>query len=287
MINFDEPIDPANYFHRIGRTARFGRYGASFLFLTEQRYRAFLQSKQYVFNIKQLSSPDDLQQEAEHINGQIGRNEGLLQRAHTADTDPFERTQQRERVYLGGDSLIGSGWTDTAVQHYDQQAFRYFDPLAAADHHRGSESPGPQAEQCQAAGRPQGTHQAAEETELLDQDEQDDVDSQIARMVLDDETGRTGAGVSREEHNTMLEEKIGIATAECRDPAQMLGKRDPISKTIEMGSADFSRAEFGELCDLLLRNPGVIGILTSITANLGVQLASPQLHRAMLTRVTY
>ena len=283
MINFDEPNDPANYFHRIGRTARFGRYGASFLFLTEQRYRAFLQSKQYVFNIKQLSSPDHLQREAEHINGQIGRNEALLQPAHTGESDPFERTQQQERVYLGGDSLIGSRWTDTRVQNYDEQTFKYFDPTVAA---AGEEIEGFEDVQEGDEGE-DAEEDEGEERGLLEEDEGEDVDPLIERMVLENGPGRIGAEVVKEEQNTMLEEKICIPTAECRDPGQMLGKRDPVSKNIEIAPAEVSRAEFGELCDLLLRNPRVMGILTSMNAHLGVQLASPQLHRAILARITY
>jgi superfamily II DNA/RNA helicase len=48
VINFSDPYSPENYFHRIGRTARYGQYGVSFLLMNSEKKSAWLrESKHY------------------------------------------------------------------------------------------------------------------------------------------------------------------------------------------------------------------------------------------------
>jgi superfamily II DNA/RNA helicase len=49
VINFDMPTTVETYLHRIGRTGRFGRYGASILFLTNKD-ESFVDINMNIFN---------------------------------------------------------------------------------------------------------------------------------------------------------------------------------------------------------------------------------------------
>ena len=42
VINFSDPYNPENYYHRIGRTARYGRFGVSFLLMNEKKKASWL-----------------------------------------------------------------------------------------------------------------------------------------------------------------------------------------------------------------------------------------------------
>lgn len=56
VINYDMPSEIATYFHRIGRTGRFGRNGVSLLISTE-RDEEFLQKNARLFsNIQEIPS---------------------------------------------------------------------------------------------------------------------------------------------------------------------------------------------------------------------------------------
>lgn len=39
VVNFDKPASTATYYHRIGRTGRFGAFGISFSMLTQKEYK--------------------------------------------------------------------------------------------------------------------------------------------------------------------------------------------------------------------------------------------------------
>jgi superfamily II DNA/RNA helicase len=45
VINFSDPYNPENYYHRIGRTARYGKYGVSFLLMNEKKKKIWLREE--------------------------------------------------------------------------------------------------------------------------------------------------------------------------------------------------------------------------------------------------
>lgn len=197
-----------------------------------------------------------------------------------SDSNPFERAKPQERVYLGGDSLIGTKWTDTAVQNYAEEHFKYFD--AAAHAAMLLEQPG------ETAGSEQVEAAAAEEEEQLDPE--DDIDEETAERVLglqpqqDQPQGKPDV---EDEDDAQQTPKPHIPTAECRDPEQMLGKRDSLLRSLENTVLGPSREEFGELCHLLFNIRGAREILDSVSTHTGVSLMTPNLYRGLLTRLTY
>ena len=49
VINIDAPYSKETYWHRIGRTGRYGNFGASFIFLTEKDDN-FIKESSDIFN---------------------------------------------------------------------------------------------------------------------------------------------------------------------------------------------------------------------------------------------
>ena len=122
VVNFDEPYDTDTYFHRIGRTARFGRYGVSFLLSTHLKIKQFLNNRQYDFK---LSKVDRVEDAASVVNSKLemqGRKE-VPGEVKTEDiwkgvdglgkeTKLVSNGDARQKIrMMGGESMIGE-WTD-------------------------------------------------------------------------------------------------------------------------------------------------------------------------------
>lgn len=118
VINFDDPFEMESYFHRIGRTARFGRFGASFLMMTEQKFSKFTENNQYTFRIAKLSSADQFEQAVNQINTKLS---DLRQQTDPAEEDKKLQLERALRT-MGTESLIGA-WSATG----DLKASRYED----------------------------------------------------------------------------------------------------------------------------------------------------------------
>lgn len=127
VINFDDPYETESYFHRIGRTARFGRYGASFLLMSESKFSTFKEHKSYQFNIKELASIESLDKACESIN--------LKLESQRSSMIPEEESQ-KPKLQLGDESLIGR-WQDVGDEnkYADIGQYRYaeIDDLAECD----------------------------------------------------------------------------------------------------------------------------------------------------------
>ena len=114
VVNFDDPHDTDNYFHRIGRTARFGKYGVSFLLMQEAKLATFLANKHYAFNITRLAGEPAFREAAAAANAKLRSQADQPARDETA-------------VNMSNVSLV-SEWVDCGVQLYDHNSFKYADP---------------------------------------------------------------------------------------------------------------------------------------------------------------
>ena len=116
VINYDVPRTMETYFHRIGRTGRNGRYGASIILFTEKDEDFILNNQQYFVNIQELP------QEMGIINDFLIKNEqeGKVQPAGEIGMGP-----KKEYTYEPH-SLI-SGWESVEHEFYDNTRWKYFD----------------------------------------------------------------------------------------------------------------------------------------------------------------
>lgn len=103
------------YFHRIGRTGRFGKYGVSVILLTDKDEDFILHNKEYFVNIKEL--PDDLA----GINNFLAKNkeEGQVK-------DPAEIPEEKKEYTYGNVSQI-SGWKSVEHDFYDSSKYKYYE----------------------------------------------------------------------------------------------------------------------------------------------------------------
>lgn len=125
MINFDDPFEMESYFHRIGRTARFGRYGASFLMMTEDKFNTFIGNKQYTYSINKLLSEDDL------IHNAVAINEKLAILRKAMDEEVLDKNAALDQAIrtMGTDALIGQwiegGKSADNTKYRDIGQYRY------------------------------------------------------------------------------------------------------------------------------------------------------------------
>lgn len=54
VINFSDPHSPENYFHRVGRTARYGQFGVSFLLMNAAKKAVWLRESHHFSKNKAL-----------------------------------------------------------------------------------------------------------------------------------------------------------------------------------------------------------------------------------------
>jgi superfamily II DNA/RNA helicase len=116
VINYDVPRTMETYFHRIGRTGRFGRYGVSIIFLTDKDEDFILNNSEYFVNIKEL--PEDLT----GINSFLAKNEEEGKVKALAESGVEEK---KEFVY-GTQSQI-SEWKTAEYEFYDASKYKYFE----------------------------------------------------------------------------------------------------------------------------------------------------------------
>lgn len=120
VINYDDPYSAEVYFHRIGRTARFRKYGVSFLLMTEEKLSNFTGNKGYQFSITKITSEEELQVISATTNTRLEDKYRQLQ------------AEGREKVYLGSDSMVQE-WRDADIAHCNSAQFKYADVGALGD----------------------------------------------------------------------------------------------------------------------------------------------------------
>ncbi|KRX02173.1 P-loop containing nucleoside triphosphate hydrolase [Pseudocohnilembus persalinus] len=110
VINFDAPNNIETYFHRIGRTARYGRFGVS-LFLISEKEEKFLENNRDVLNNLQNKLDYDYinQKFKEKLDSQNQEKE-------------FQTTAQKFTYY----QPQISEWKDASEQFYDESKFKYY-----------------------------------------------------------------------------------------------------------------------------------------------------------------
>jgi len=95
IVNFDVPMDPLMYFHRIGRTARAGKSGKAITLVSQHQYDDFQTILKHteVF-IKQLN--EEMGIKVEHTGGQRRESFGRKQfgQRRSFDKRPFRRRSQ-------------------------------------------------------------------------------------------------------------------------------------------------------------------------------------------------
>ena len=124
VINFDDPQDTDTYFHRIGRTARFGKSGCSFLLMTKKKFDLFRASKHYKYDIKSIESEEAFQLACSKINQMI---EGGL-----------EKEEREDRGVHMGDTSLAAGWTEASKPSvYDTERFKYVESRVDMDEDSG------------------------------------------------------------------------------------------------------------------------------------------------------
>lgn len=141
-----------------------------------------------------------------------------------------------------------------------------------------------------------GETEGSEEVEAVAAEEEEQQDSEDE---IDEETADRVLGLQSQEDQTQHKPHIEgdddiprttephIPTAECRDPEQMLGKRDSLHPSLGNPVLGLSRQEFGELCHMLFNIRAAREILESVSKHTGVSLMTPNLYRGLLTRLTY
>lgn len=112
MINFSHPYSPENYFHRVGRTARFGNYGVSFLLMDFGNRIEFLSQKEYKFKIKKF--------EKKYLDK---INEKLLKKKNEREEN---KTNEKKNIYDIGSQGILPKWMSAEVEIYDNSKFNFY-----------------------------------------------------------------------------------------------------------------------------------------------------------------
>lgn len=111
MINFSDPYNPETYFHRVGRTARFGNYGVSFLLMNFQNRVEFFNQKGYKFNVKEYDEKFLEEVNAKLLKKREARNKGKM--------------VEEKNIYDIGFEGILPGWIDANIEVYDNSKFNF------------------------------------------------------------------------------------------------------------------------------------------------------------------
>ena len=149
VINFDMPWNLETYYHRIGRTARFGKFGVSFLLMSKEQAQKFFTAKSFEFNIKKLKEKDenfafkiinDLIKE-KRKNERLSLDDSFKNGGDCGkDGDKGDRGKEegcggvkRNKRIPGWDHLVGdvisNKWVDASENTiYDSSVFKYFNP---------------------------------------------------------------------------------------------------------------------------------------------------------------
>ena len=128
MINYDVPRTMETYFHRIGRTGRNGRYGASIVLLTEKDEDFIFNNKEYFVNIEEL--PQDM--------GVI--NDFLIKNEQEGKIQPAgEMGIGKKKEYTYEPHSLVSEWKSTDHEFYDHTKWKYFEEEEAEEGNGGGE----------------------------------------------------------------------------------------------------------------------------------------------------
>jgi ATP-dependent RNA helicase DeaD len=99
VINYDIPLDPESYVHRIGRTGRAGNRGIAITFVTESELHVLRKIEDFIgFNISKIDNLSDLEW--------ISRNEDIKQKTYARreggeEANGVSRPSEIIRLYIG------------------------------------------------------------------------------------------------------------------------------------------------------------------------------------------
>ena len=123
------PTSIETYFHRIGRTGRFSKYGVSILFIRDKDDDFLFKNKTYFVSIAELP------QNYDEINDFLKNNQVVLaKRDETIKRMLSEQgkkpvQQPKKEIHYAGDSEM-SKWVSADHQFYDEVKFKYYeDPV--------------------------------------------------------------------------------------------------------------------------------------------------------------
>lgn len=128
VINYDVPPSIETYFHRIGRTGRFGKYGVSIIFIRQKDEEFLFKNKNYFVSISELPQSYD------EINVFLSNNK-RVQAEKEEMIKSMMRQQGKKEVkpkteyHYSADSEI-TRWQAPEHQFYDEHKFKYYeDPV--------------------------------------------------------------------------------------------------------------------------------------------------------------
>lgn len=99
------------YFHRIGRTGRNGRYGASIVLLTEKDEDFIFNNKEYFVNIEELPQDMGVINDFLKNNEKPAEEEGII----------------KKKEYTYEPHSLVSEWQTTEHEFYDNTKWKYFE----------------------------------------------------------------------------------------------------------------------------------------------------------------
>ena len=132
VINYSDPYNPENYYHRIGRTARYGKFGVSFLLMNEQKKSEWLRESQN-FSQKNVKNGKILDQgfQPNGFSSYLWKfenwDEGFLSEINSKLTikkqeiqveNDAKKSDNIEKVQLGS-------WIDSEIEHLNSENFKY------------------------------------------------------------------------------------------------------------------------------------------------------------------
>lgn len=107
VINFEPPSSLETYFHRIGRTSRYGRFGISISLLTKEEKNLFLATYSKELEIEEFPMEESKILE---LNAELKRK---------------ERKIEKTKGFFEGFKV--SEWKNLEEKFLDEEKFKYFD----------------------------------------------------------------------------------------------------------------------------------------------------------------
>lgn len=132
VINFSDPYNPENYFHRIGRTARYGRFGVSFLLMNQKKKKSWLRESQNftkknvkngkivdnnvksnAFSSYQWNFEDWSEDKMKSINKKL--------KAKKLEIEAENEKNKDEKI----EKVVLPSWIDAEIEHLNADRFHY------------------------------------------------------------------------------------------------------------------------------------------------------------------
>lgn len=107
VINFEPPSSLETYFHRIGRTSRYGRFGISISFLTIEEKNNFLSSYSKELEIEEFPLDET---KISELNAELKKK---------------ERKIEKTKGFFEGCKV--TEWKNLEEKFLDEEKFKYFD----------------------------------------------------------------------------------------------------------------------------------------------------------------